>query len=134
MSCGDRRQGAQLLVEHSAVGQARIGWIQTNGREFWSQPVGWPDRQRRVLRIAAGALLPPATSSLWPATASPAAIAEQKTGIVITLDGTEALRVNTDAISVSPTLIAVGSDELYLRNGVVRNFLGKTETIQRGIW
>ena len=134
MSCGDRRQGAQLLVEHSAVGQARIGWIQTNGREFWSQPVGWPDRQRRVLRIAAGALLPPATSSLWPATASPAAIAEQKTGIVITLDGTEALTVNTDAISVSPTLIAVGSDELYLRNGVVRNFLGKTETIQRGIW
>lgn len=133
-SCGHRGQGGQLLVETISAGQARLGLITTDGREFWSSPIAWPPHQPRVLSVSAGLILPPETSSLWRPDLTPADIARQRAQVEVRVDGAIAIAAEAAIPSTSPATLALGDDRLYLRDRVTRQFMGKIHQGVRQPW
>ena len=134
LSCGHRGQGIQVLVEHLPQDRARIGWLETRGRQIWGEPIAWRDGRTHVIRIDAGVLFPPETSSLWPAGLDPKGIALVKTRLQIWVDGQLTIQSEIAADTVSPATISIGHDDLYLTGGVTPGLEGRIESVERLAW
>ena len=134
LSCGQRGQGGQVLLERLEQGRARVGWIDTERREVWGEPVAWGDDREHVIGIDAGVLYPPETSSLWAAGRDANRIARLKSRLQVRLDDHVVLQGEITPGTVSPATLAVGRDDLYLKDRVTPAFMGRIETVDRLPW
>ncbi|HUJ43085.1 MAG TPA: hypothetical protein VLW52_05700 [Opitutaceae bacterium] len=134
LSCGQRGQGVQALLERLEQGRVRLGWIGTDGRDIWGAPVAWADDREHVIRIDAGVLFPPEASSLWPANLGTTDVTRFKSRLQIRLDGAIVLQGETAPGTVSPATVAVGRDDLYLKDRVTPAFMGRIESVERLPW
>jgi hypothetical protein len=133
LSCGHRGQGAQLLLEHGDGNRIRIGWIETNGKEFWSDPIEWSGIREKII-LYSGALLPPEGSSLWPAAFDRAAQRSAMNRLQVMVRDQTVIEREIDAVSYSPASLHIGRDELYLLPRVMREFTGEIEAVERVDW
>ena len=137
VSLGHRHQGGIIVLERVSVDQARFGWTNTDLKKEWSPPFNWneaPAEAMHQVRVAIGSLLPPITSSLWPATVSAAARTEAKGTLRIWLDGKLVWTLRTDFPDVAPSTVAVGQDRLFVLPRVMPDFFGKVGPVSRDPW
>ena len=112
LSFGHRNQGQLFLIERLAADQIRIGYAATAGTPLWSEPFHWPPGRSNTITFSTGALLPPVTSSLWPATVSPEARALAKRNLEFQLDGRTVWHTEIPPLDVSPSTVVAGRNDL----------------------
>ena len=112
LSFGHRNQGQLFLIERLAADQIRIGYAPTAGTPLWSEPFHWPPGRSNTITFSTGALLPPVTSSLWPATVSPEARALAKRNLEFQLDGRTVWHTEIPPLDVSPSTVVAGRNDL----------------------
>lgn len=134
LSLGLGRQGAQLLIEHVDTDTIRFVWLTTQGERLSSPAYRWPSHSARKVAISVGSLLPPVTASLWSESESLSQRQDAKRMLRVMVDGTEAWSTPCNAPDVSPDMVAVGKDTLFLIPGVMPQFAGTVSNMGRLPW
>lgn len=114
LSLGHRNQGELFVVERVSSTHVRVGEFPTAGPETWSGPFPWPLDRPQTLTLATGALLPPATASLWPTEIGADARALAKRTVELHLEDQLVWRAEVPPLDVSPSTVVPGRNDLLL--------------------
>ena len=114
LTLGHRNQGELFVVERVSSTHARVGLFPTAGPEIWSAPFAWPLDRPQTLTLTSGALLPPATTSLWPAAIGAEARALAKRTVELRLEDQLVWRAEGPPLDVSPSTVVAGRNDLLL--------------------
>ena len=133
LTLGHRNQGELFVVERVSSTHVRVGLFPTAGRETWSVPFAWPLGRPQTLTVDTGALLPPATASLWPSAIGADARALAKRTSELRLEDQLVWRTEVPPLDVSPSTVVPGRNDLLL-TGIAPTLAADILTTTRLTW
>jgi hypothetical protein len=114
LNLGHRNQGALIVLERLPEARVRLGYFPTGAAEIWSLPFVWPQDQAQTLSFELGALLPPASASLWPASTGTAQRNAAKSRLDIRLGEQTVFSAETPPLDVSPATVILARNDLLI--------------------
>ena len=114
LTLGHRNQGELFVVERVSSTYVRVGVFPSTSQEIWSNAFAWPLDRPQKLTLATGALLPPATASLWPDVIGADARALSKREVELRLEDQIVWRTEVPPLDVSPSTVVPGRNDLLL--------------------